>query len=159
VGWLEHEGHLRRKLLFLGLKFWIRLVEPKESSHEQLKALLFNRVETGKLICLVSPSIPMESWKRVRDTHRDSTSQLMDQLSKGLSLRGVDATFPHEFEAVLDERQAERQVAYSYFQDAFSSVFRLLSPVRKMETSITDFMSGCWSGLLGINAAGINQRF
>jgi hypothetical protein len=158
LDWLEHEGHLRRKLLFLDLKFWIWLSEP---SHEHLKALLSNLVETGKLICPVSPSILMELFKRTRDTHRDSTSQLMDQLSKGLSLRFVDATFRHEFEAALDDRQVERQVAYSYFQDFFfpPPAFTLLSPGQGMETSITDFMSGHWGSLLGINAVRMQQRF
>jgi hypothetical protein len=155
LGWLEHEGHLHRKLLFLDLKFWIWLSEP---NHEQLKVFLSHLVETGKLICPVSPSILMELFKRAHDTHRDSISQVMNQLSKGLSLRDVNTTFRHEFEAALDGRQAERQVAYSYFQAAFSPVFTLLSPEQGMETSITDFMNGWWGSELEINAAGVEQK-
>jgi hypothetical protein len=155
LGWLEHEGHLRRKLLFLDLNFWINLSESKDSSYERLKALLSNQVETGKLICPVSPSLLMELLKRKRDTHRDTISQLMDELSKGLSLRDVDTTFRHEFEAALDGRQAERQAAYSRFQDVFPpQVFPLPFP-----ESITDFMSGYWGDTRGIYAAGIEQGF
>jgi hypothetical protein len=155
LGWLEHEGHLNRKSLFLDLNFWIQLSEP---NHEQLKVQLSHLVETGKLICPVSPSILMELFKRTRGTHRDNTSQLMDQLSKGLALRGVDTTFRHEFAAALDGRQAERQVAYSYFRDTFPPVFTLLFPEQGMEMSITDFINGRWSSVLETNASGIEQR-
>ena len=153
LSWLEHEGHLRRKLLFLDLNFWIRLCEP---NHEQLKALLSNLVGTGKLICPVSHSLLMELSKRTRDTHRDTHSQLMDELSRGLSLRSGNTTFRHEFEAALDGRQAERQVAYSRFHDVFP--FRPQIPPPFPE-SITDFMRGFWGDVLEMYAGGMELGF
>jgi hypothetical protein len=146
LGWLEHEGHLHRKVLFLDLKFWIKLSDP---NHEQLKALLSHRVETGKLICPVSPSILMELSKLPRSTHRNSISQIMSALSKDLSLLRVDAAFRHEFKAALDGRQAERKVAYSHFLD----VFHL--PV--MVLSITDFMNGCLNDARGRSTRGMQE--
>jgi hypothetical protein len=155
LGWFEHEGYLRRKLLFLDLNFWIKLSELKNPPHEQLKALLSDLVETGKLICPVSPSILMELWKQSGGTHRDSISQLMNELSKGLSLQDIYTTFPPEFEAALDGRQAERQVAYSHFLDAFHHPV----PDQSMALSITDFMNEWWSGARERAAANMNQGF
>ena len=146
---------MRRKLLFLDLTFWIKLSELKNPPHEQLKALLSDLVETGKLICPVSPSILMELWKQSGGTHRDSISQLMNELSKGLSLQDIYTTFPPEFEAALDGRQAERQVAYSHFLDAFHHPV----PDQSMALSITDFMNEWWSGARERAAANMNQGF
>lgn len=157
--WLEHGGYLSGKLLFLDLSFWINLSEPKNPSYELLKARLSNLVETGKLICPVSPPLLIELCKQPRSPHRDSISQVMDMLSKGLSLRFGEATFRHEFEAALEGRQAERQVAYSYFRDAFPPIYTLLSPEQGMETSITDFLSGCCGDVLKIKAALMEQGF
>jgi hypothetical protein len=156
LGWLEHEGHLHRKLLFLDLKFWINLSKPKNPSYEQLRALLSKLVETGKLICPVSHSLLMELSKRPRDTHRDTHSKLMDELSRGLSLRSVYTIFRHEFEAALDGRQAERQVAYSRFHDVFP--FRPQIPPPFPE-SITDFMCGFWGHVVEMYAGGMKLGF
>ena len=79
-------------------------------------------------MCPVSPSLLMELAKRPRDTHRDSHSRLMDELSKGLSLRMVHDIFHHEFEAALEGQQAERQVAYSHFLDAVGGEITLPVP-------------------------------
>ena len=70
----------------------------------------------------------MELSKRPRGALRDSRSQLMDELSKGLSLRKMPTTFQHEFEAALEGQQAERQVAYSSFLDAVGGEITLPVP-------------------------------
>jgi hypothetical protein len=120
LGWLESGGYLSRKLLFLDLNFWIRLSNPRTSLHKELKKLIADMVEAGKLLCPVSASLLMELAKRPRDTDREGHSQLMDTFSKGVSLRMVHETFREEFKAALQGSQVERQAVYSHFFDACS---------------------------------------
>jgi hypothetical protein len=101
----------------------------------------------------------MELWRLSPGTRRDSRSQLMDELSTGLSLRGVDTTFRHEFEAALDGRQAERQVAYSHFQDVFPPVLTLPFAEQWVAMSIKAFMNEWWNGARERSAARMHQGF
>ena len=116
--WLASQGYLNRRLLFLDLNFWIRLSESRTGLQEEIRDLLVELVSSGRLICPVSPSLIMELGKQPPSTHRQSQSQLMDELSGGLGIKIGTRIFPIEFEAALEGKRATRNLAYTHFFDA-----------------------------------------
>ena len=116
--WLESQGYLNRKLLFLDLNYWIQLSEPRTGSQAEIKDRLSEMVSSGRLICPVSPSLIMELGKQPPSPSRQSLCQLMDELSKGLGLKIAQRIFPIEFEAILGGDAAPRRMGYSHFYDA-----------------------------------------
>lgn len=119
--WLEGTVHLQRSTLFLDLNHWIGLSDRQDDVYRELSDALHDAVDTGRVICPVSPSLLMEVEKRSRDDRRDRYSRLMDRLSGGLSLRVHPATFAEEFRLVVSGKRITRQIAYSHFLDAMSS--------------------------------------
>lgn len=127
-GWLASSGYLKRRILFLDLNHWIGLADGQEASYRKLSEALHEAVDSGQVICPVSPSLLMEVEKRSSDDKRRRYCQLMDHLSGGLSLRVSTVTFAEEFRAIALGESINREVAYSLFVDAMSSGSRLEFP-------------------------------
>jgi hypothetical protein len=119
--WLQKRNLLNRRCLFLDLSYWIGMCEGRTIRDLELKRLLSDMVENNELICPISPSLLMEFKKRPKSKKRDQYGQLMDQLSKGLSIRNWPVIFKEEFRRVAKEEHIEREIAYSHFIEAFSA--------------------------------------
>ena len=126
--WLQRTGYLARQILFMDLNHWVGLYEERDEGYRELSKTLHEAVDSGALICPVSPSLLMEVQKRPRDDRRYGYCRLMDRLSGRLSLRVEPAIFAEEFRAQGLGQQIERQVAYSFFLDAMSTGSRLVFP-------------------------------
>jgi hypothetical protein len=85
-------------------------------------------VEERLLVCPVSPSLLLELEKRPASEKGEGYSQLMDRLSKRLSLQLNLVIFSEELRALMTGKQIEREIAYSHFLDASSSEYRLDFP-------------------------------
>ena len=103
VQWLRQRGYLDRRLLFLDLKFWILLREQNTPIQREMAKRLRERVETGQVLCPVSPSLLMEVGKQKWSVKRNDYWRLMDDLSRGLSLRVAVHIFTEEMKCVLRE--------------------------------------------------------
>jgi hypothetical protein len=126
--WLERTGYLDRKLLFLDMHFWVRVREQETPDYVELSRMLREMVSEGRLICPVSPSLLMEVEKQGWLDCRTDTYRLMDDLSRGLSLRVPPYVFADEMVHVLRGDPIPRDVAYSHFFDAFSPGLALSFP-------------------------------
>ena len=135
--WLESQGYLNRELLFLDLNLWIQLSEPQTELQAEIKDRLFEMVSRGRLICPVSPSLIMELGKKPPSPSRQSQSQLMDELSRGLGLKIGQRIFPIEFEAALGGDAAPRRMAYSHFFDALMESGLVLDGLSNIPEVIT----------------------
>jgi len=112
--WLERTESLKPRILFLDLNYWIRLSEGQDEIYREMRNLLYKAVEKRQLICPVSLSLLMEFQKRPASNKREDIAQLMDRLSRKLSLRINLVIFTEEFRALLAGEQIERDVAYSH---------------------------------------------
>ena len=128
VQWLRQRGYLDRRLLFLDLKFWILLREQNTPIQREMAKRLRERVEAGQVLCPVSPSLLMEVGKQKWSVKRNDYWRLMDDLSRGLSLRVAVHIFTEEMKCVLRGRPIPREVAYSHFLEAFGPGINLEFP-------------------------------
>jgi hypothetical protein len=119
--WLASKGFLSRATIFLDLRFWIDMVEHRDANHIKLKELLTRMVEEQRVICPVSPTLLLELKKQPDSEKRTKCCQLMDELSKGLSIRNWLVIFKDEFKARIEGRQIEQGFGYSHFIEAFSA--------------------------------------
>ncbi len=85
-------------------------------------------VEERLLVCPVSPPLLLELEKRPASEKGEGYSQLMDHLSKRLSVQVNLVIFSEGFRAMMTGKQIEREIAYSHFLDASSSKYRLDFP-------------------------------
>lgn len=118
--WLEQCGYLNRKLLFLDLNFWIRLVKESTPTQLELKERLTTLVSSERILCPISPSMIMEVGKQPRSEYRDSQTNLMDELSCGLAIKLPPRVFPVEYKSESEGRHASRELIYSHFMDAMA---------------------------------------
>jgi hypothetical protein len=109
---------MQRHILFLDLFYWIKLSESREPVYQDLNKALHEAVEEGYLICPISPSIFMELKKQPASEERKNHAQLMDKLSRKLSLRISQNIFKDEFRAVMAAEQIPRNIAHSHYLDA-----------------------------------------
>src|SRR5215216_4261674 len=148
---------------FLDLNFWIRLSEGQDAVYRDLSNALHEAVRKRLLICPVSPSLLMELQKRPSSNKREGISQIMDVLSKRLSLRINMAIFTEEFRALLAEEQIERSIAYSHVFDGLSIVFPedgwgAPSAQKATELILNDIESLSISQILGLGEKGRSQH-
>ena len=118
--WLEQRGYLNRKLLFLDLNFWIRLVGESIPQQLELKERLTALVSAERLLCPTSPSMIMEVGKQARTEHRESLTNLMDELSCGLAIKLPPRIFPTEYRLESEGKHAPRELVYSHFTDGMA---------------------------------------
>lgn len=118
--WLEERGYLNRQLLFMDLNFWIRLVQESAPLQLELKERLTALVSSKRVLCPTSPSMIMEVGKQARTGRRDSITNLMDELSCGLSLKLPPRVFPVEYQYESEDNHAPRELVYSHFVDGMA---------------------------------------
>ncbi len=119
--WLASKGFLSRTTVFLDLRFWIGMVEQRDSNHIKLRKLLSTLVKDQRVICPVSPSLLVELKKQPVSEKRTKYCQLMDQLSNGLSVRNWPSIFKDEFKSSVEKRMIDQGFGYSHFIEAFSA--------------------------------------
>lgn len=120
--WLHDMGYVERQLLFLDVLFWIGMAERSDPLYIELYDLLQDRVNAGRVLCPVSPTILMELQKRPQSARRDSYYHLADTLSHGLALRSLPLIFSDEFRAALTGEKINRRIAYSAIWHAFGNM-------------------------------------
>lgn len=164
--WLEQRGYLNRKLLFLDLNFWIRLAKASTPLQLELRERLTKTVLSERIICPISPSIIMELGKQPRSAYRESQTNLMDELSGGLSIKIPQRVFPLEYKAESEGHHASRELIYSHFWDAMMDTPLILEgpsglpePLARLaaelvighqaKMSITNFMAESFDGTEG----------
>jgi len=128
IQWLEYRGSLKSKILYMDLNFWIKLVEGNTDKHVKIRKTISHLVKQNKLVCPVSPTLLLEIKKKGDLKIRKQYCQLMDQFSKGLSLRNFAIIFAEEFREVTEKRMLPREIAFSHFMEAFGVAMHLDFP-------------------------------
>jgi len=126
--WLEQKSLANRTTLFLDLNYWINLSEEQNPLNIELRNLLSEKVSSSKIVCPISPSLLLEFKKRPQSDRRTKYCQLMDELSRGISLRNGMAIFKEEFKAVIRGQAIDRAIAYSHFIEALLNDLRIEFP-------------------------------
>lgn len=119
IQWLKNRGFLEKKFLYMDLNFWIWLVEGTTNKHIKIRKTISKLVKQDKLVCPVSPTLLLEIKKQEDLKKRKQRCELMDQFSKGLSLRNFAIIFAEEFREVTEKEMIPREIAFSHFMEAF----------------------------------------
>lgn len=128
IQWLQRCGFLRSKILYMDLNFWIKLVEERSARRIKIREAISHLVKENQLFCPVSPALLFEIKKQGDLKTRKQRYELMDQFSKGLSLRNFAIIFAEEFREITEKGMIPREIAFSHFMEAFGVAMHLDFP-------------------------------
>ena len=123
--------------VYLDQNYWIycrdvALGNPRHPDHKQLFEMLVNGVECGKIICPASHTILEETLKQDDDITKNLTADIVQRLSKGITLQPFEVLFDAEIRHFLysqihskEALCAPEQLAWTYVGNIFSH----LSPI------------------------------